>query len=370
MLCYYLYSRGYVSDTGKEGNVMKKNRGKKACGALLSTLAIAMPFAVLFKQDVQAAEECKTYTNYYFYADVASETSFNNTMRGNEINHSTGFANIIPDDATRVASGTVTLTRSGSSMTTSSWSLTNFWDYYNRAFSASNLIYTSGDVNYIGHSDWFVDGGQVSNDHVTFIASSSQLAAASILAGLNAPTVYWGTKGNGEEKLSGVIKRTYNSSSDYGTPDYLYSRDYKSYAMPSLYYIQYKTCTTSADPTPTPSKYKVTKYFKEDGTGKTIRNPEVIGSDYADGATYSTTCPAEIDNYKLVSNANVSGTINGADATVECLYKASGSAGGENVKDNPGTSDIPIYIVWAIGIGALGYSIYYFNKYYKKNNEI
>ncbi len=40
-----------------------------------------------------------------------------------------------------------------------------------------------------------------------------------------------------------------------------------------------------------------------------------------------------------------------------------------NTDKNPGTSDLPIYIVWAIGIGALGYAVYYFNKYYSTSKD-
>ena len=95
-----------------------------------------------------------------------------------------------------------------------------------------------------------------------------------------------------------------------------------------------------------------------------------MGTNYENGKTYSIACPATVGSYRLVSNANTSVTINNADGESKCYYELTSTPVDDEIQENPTTSDIPIYIVWAIGAGALGYSVYYFNKYYRKNKEM
>lgn len=108
--------------------------------------------------------------------------------------------------------------------------------------------------------------------------------------------------------------------------------------------------------------YKVTTNYLEKGTNKVLKDSK---TDYYNaGDKYSTSCPDSL-SYNKVSYisantpSNLTGTVTG-NVTVNCLY-SSGSAK---------TSDIPIYIVWGIGGAALAYSIYFFRKYYKEQNEV
>lgn len=357
----------------------KKNLGRKTCGLFLSALSIAMPFMV--SPNKVEAEECTTHTNYYFYADVASEYSWTNALVGKTRVHGTSFPNIIPEGAKNFKYDTVSLTRDSVEMSPTSWSLTDFWKYYNIAYSTPNKVYEAGNSAYLAHDAWYLNGSETSNDHVTWLSgvTESKLAAASILPSFNYAAVTVSTSNMSESLIASVTRKYTEADVNGVTPDNLYSNDYKSYAVPTLFYIQYDVCNGGNTPAPG-GKYKVTKNFLDSNTKAQIKDSEVVGSDYADGQDYSTTCDPTIGDYKLVSSANLSGKINGKDVVLECLYSKNSSGGtpsnpsnpGDgNTDKNPGTSDMPIYIVWAIGIGALGYAVYYFNKYYGiKNDEV
>lgn len=120
-------------------------------------------------------------------------------------------------------------------------------------------------------------------------------------------------------------------------------------------------CYYKASSSPT-GEYKVTTNYLEKGTNKVLKDPKV--DYYGAGDTYKTSCPDSLSYNKISyisanTPSNLTGTVTG-NVTVNCLY-SSGSAK---------TSDIPIYIVWGIGGAALAYSIYFFRKYYKEQNEV
>ncbi len=356
----------------------KKNFGRKTCGLFLSALSIVMPFIV--SPNKVEAKECKQHTNYYFYIDVASEYSWTNALVGKTRSHVTSFPNIIPENATDFTYDTVTLTRESVERTTSSWSLSDFWKYYNIAFSTGKKYYDTGEIAYLAHGDWYLNGNESSSDGVAWLSgvTESKLAAASIIPSTYYATVNISTSNMSDTLLSTVTRKYREGDINGVTPDYLYSNDYKSYAVPTLAYIQYNVCE---DETPTPApvtKYKVTVNFLDKSTRSQIKDSKVVGSNYIDGQDYNADCDPTIGDYKLVSSAHLSGKISGKDVVLECLYEKTSSGGAPsnpsnpgdgNTGTNPGTADMPIYIVWAIGIGALGYAVYYFNKYYGTHKD-
>lgn len=119
-------------------------------------------------------------------------------------------------------------------------------------------------------------------------------------------------------------------------------------------------CKYSKGDVPT---YKVTVNYLDKNTKKPIQDPYTHSTSYKSGDKYTATCPDTVNNSAYILDSytgNLNGTISDKDVVINCLYAT------EAVQ----TSDIPIYIVWAVGGSALVYSIYYFRKYYKAQNTI
>lgn len=107
--------------------------------------------------------------------------------------------------------------------------------------------------------------------------------------------------------------------------------------------------------------YKVTVNYLDKNTLEPIRNPYTHPTVYKNGDKYQAECPDGFDAVYILDShsGNLNGSIAGKDVVVNCLY----------VTKSAPTSDIPIYIVWGVGGAALAYSVYYFRKYYKQENN-
>lgn len=108
--------------------------------------------------------------------------------------------------------------------------------------------------------------------------------------------------------------------------------------------------------------YKVTVNYLDKNTKKPIKDAYTYPTSYKNGQKYTASCLDSIgNNYILDSySGSLTGTINNKNVEINCLYTTEPTQ----------TSDIPIYIVWAVGGAALAYSIYYFRKYYKQQNNV
>lgn len=374
----------------KGRKLMKKNIGKKACGVVLSTLAIVMPFMVKV-ENVSAKE---THTNFYFFSDsfTISETTTQEILidRVNESSNSTkAFAYNIPTNAVIIDDGWVDLVESGddSGHSTSEWDIREFWSIYKESYRT--LINTDGDgvytpetsdfYHYQLHGAWQITG----NDHTFKVdrqldvtgSNLDDLVDATILPEVSNNTTVDIDRDGENREIDITIERTISESSPnidaWKTPIELVNADDVTadwVLVPALYYLTYEI------PDGEVPLYAITQYFYDNKTGEEVMSSVEHGRFYENGKTYSFACPAIITNddrsYHLVSDANASVTIDNADGKVECYYELISIPVDDEIQENPTTSDIPIYIVWAIGAGALGYSVYYFNKYYRKNKEM
>lgn len=366
----------------KGRKLMKKNIGKRASGVLLSTLAIVMPFMVKV-ENVSAKE---THTNFYFFSD--SFTITENTTQDSLItsvndssNTTNDYAYDIPTNAEIIDEGWVNLAESGdeSGHSTSEWGVRKFWQMYQGSYrqltgSQKNGVYTpEGDdlYHYQLHGGWSSGGRDFDVDRQLNVTSASlnDLVDASVL-----PQVADSTSVDIDRQarlISVTIERTISASSPnidaWQTPIQLTNADDVTadwVLVPALYYLTYEI------PDEEVPLFAITQFYYDNNTGEEIQASKVMGTNYENGKTYSIACPATVGSYRLVSNANTSVTINNADGESKCYYELTSTPVDDEIQENPTTSDIPIYIVWAIGAGALGYSVYYFNKYYRKNKEM
>ena len=360
---------------------MKKNIGKKTCGFVLSTLAIVMPFITSI-ENVSAAE---THTNFYFFSDALTVySSSDQESIINRINKATNTTNDyvydIPSNAEIVNQGWVDLSESGgdsSGQSTSNWNVRMFWSMYQatyrRLVGTGEGIYTpdeDGLYHYQLHGGWSSGGVDFDvNDKLNVSTSSLDgLVNASVIPEVSkSTTVDINRQGR---MISVTIQRTVSDSSPnidaWKTPISLSNDDVTAdwVLVPALYYLTYEI------PDEEVPLFAITQFYYDNNTGEEIQASKVMGTNYENGKTYSIACPATVGSYRLVSNANTSVTINNVDGESKCYYELTSTPVDDEIQQNPTTSDIPIYIVWAIGVGALGYSVYYFNKYYKKNKEM
>lgn len=348
---------------------------KKIVGFALATMLLSLPF-IFGGNKVDAADSCETYTNYYFFSDIASVSSYEKEMVGNTLNHtSREFVSIIPTDAKIVSQGQVTLKRTGSSMSTSSWSLSNFWSYFKGTGPNGDSYYKKGNTYYIGHGDWYLQGYPESSEHVNVTGFTTyQLVNATVLPTETKAYVSFGTEETNPDGLLGNVKRTYTEKSDdVGSTPIKTNENYSSYVMPALYYIQYEVCEENEN------TYQVNEHFKNENGDKIKDSVMGLFTGLVDGDTYNVVCPTSLDvdgkTYTLTDTSdNASGTINGSDVDVDCIYtlpttptvdKPTPTPPTTNVS-NPQTWDLPMSIVLIVGVSAFIFAIYYLVKFVKK----
>ena len=124
-------------------------------------------------------------------------------------------------------------------------------------------------------------------------------------------------------------------------------------------YCRYKQPEVEPAPTPT---FDLTINYLDKNTREPIKDPYHDPNAYETGDKYTAECLDAIGNTYILDSftGSLSGTFADRDIVINCLYTT------QPVQ----TSDIPIYIVWAVGGAGLIYSIYYFRKYYKKQSSV
>ena len=120
--------------------------------------------------------------------------------------------------------------------------------------------------------------------------------------------------------------------------------------------------------TPTETVKLTINYLDKSGNVLKTIGPKTFDK----GTTTNASCPSNtkvdgvtyiFDNYTLDGSSkstDLSKLVMDKDTVVNCIY----------TKEAAATADLPIFIVWAVGGGALAYSIYFFRKYYKEQNEV
>jgi len=327
-------------------------------------------------ETVEAASSC-TVRNYYFLNEINYSPHYTNLATSNsypwERNHTTEFSVAsIPSNAISTVSGSkIELTKTGTSNGVQSWSLADFYDKYKLGVAAGGDYSTTEDgmeVHYLIHGAWYEDNGVIRSTIVDFTnVDTEDLVAGSILPSSTTTQFLY------DYDTSGVIvninvRRTieYNDvleddSTLAVTPFNVAwtegGAEIASILTPALAYLEYETeC---------PSQYKATIHYLEYGTDKVLAT-DYLETNLENDTTDNVTSPS-INGYTLKNNTDkvVIYTINGADFEYTVYYVPN-----TEPVSQVNTGDTMIYIVWGIGVLALGYSIYYFTKYYKKEQDM
>lgn len=364
----------------------------------ISLLSFALITTILSVAPVEAEELCTTNKNYYFFIEINyAGSNYRDKISqesGWKRNHRTYFPALEVDKNEIIKEGIICLKRNDDdteSCTSDIDSIDTITlaEYYRLYLEALNngqsvsykidnteettksKVYKttlSGDIvnNYFTHGKWYaVDPAE---DEITggngvdlSMINVEDMVNATLLPDLLEIT---NAHNSSFESLSSTIRRTIknNKGNDsISTFDVAWSPGGTAQASilsPALYYIEYKVCETI-----TP-KYNATINYYYEGTKDRVEfkddepNPYLEGG-LEDGTTKDIESPAlkgcTVDKDKVTIK------IEGKDFEENVYYNC-------DVKENTKTGSALIIAAWIIGIGALGYSVYYFTKLKKEQN--
>lgn len=373
---------------GREGKMKKKkNLKKKILGITMSTLLVCLPF-VSGKVENVKADSCVDYYNYYAFATVAdynwlgsNDAEIDERFADGGVVRTTFsyFSKTLPTGVTNPNYDNV----SGRWITSSYRGHNNYWTdavlvntilkpWVSRI--GSNTPIKIDDTHYLYYhtAEWGDDAtrkiSSANND------PSGYTTDALIDSLLWSTTETFGThiesflQTKTDDFMTGGIKRTYDKAAWKAKRNAMVSgneTDNRIYEA-NVYEVKYQVCASSggSDSTPNTTPTDTTKYTLTvnyiDKLGNPLADPDSLTKEA--NSTYSVTCPDSLKSgsYVLSSKpSNASGKMT-SDVVVNCIYTS----------DSTKTSDIPIFIVWAVGGAALAYSIYFFRKYYKQQNEV
>lgn len=388
----------------------------KKFGLLSLTLFVAMPTI----STVKAEESCVTYDNYYFFNEMnelqnvqnylnskSEEVQKNASERSDisiwERNHATYFPVISgdakpPKNNESVISRRVCLSKNGQAdgndaeCANNTWTLEKFYEreYFvsinptekslliDNNYGTTKYIYRSEEsvdedgekvvTTYYKHGRWFIvnnsgtilsEGGSGVNyigvERDTLVKGSILPSTTSIsLNVLNART----------ESAKGLINRTLEPGNLNGVEAFNIAwkegqLEKESVLIPGLYQVKYRLCE-EVEELP---KYEATiNYYYKDTTDRVeFKNNEpnpYQESDLENGTTKNVKSPAL--KGCTADKDDVTIKIEGKDFVENVYYTCE--------VENPKTGSALIITAWIIGLGALGYSVYYFTKSKKEEN--
>lgn len=395
-----------------------------------SLLSLALMSTVGLSNIVKADNVCKTYDNYYFFSVLNSASDLQNaysSMNDDDllINRiDVTFFETLPANAeapkgnSDVISKRVCLSKNGEVDGTANFCNNNTWDLND--FYQAQTNFANGEIKRITVN---VNGEEKSSTLTKYSTSSKDTDGEEVITTYykhgkwysredkSSTILEYGGPGTDvavqykdridelvnmsvlalkHREKTGTTDGTKIEFSPFNSPEaaitrYLYVSEYKdavNYALadpsrtimwssgktapgvltPTLYRVKYRACedietykaeieyfVKETDGTLTPAE----KYYKdivtynnnslEDGYTKEVPTPKLSG------------CTAD--------KSSVTVKIDGKDFYDKVIYTCKAN---QEINDNSKTGDALIYVAWAIGLGAIGYSVYYFRKLKKE----
>lgn len=265
-------------------------------------------------KEVDAAEQCTTYTNYYLLLDATNI----NTIRNNFINegdpydrNTSKYFNLgISREAKNEVKKVIEVNAS-STDTNNSWSLETFYNKFKEIGDNVGVPDTSNpNVNYIRATVWYNENGQETGSF-TNLPSSSIEFRAHVPVQLRTPTIQ-DTCDADDCNLR--ISRTYNSNDVTNITE-------GTVFSPAVYMIQYQLCQQVADE-PT---YNVTVNFIDKANNSLLPNSGMtLQAGLKNGQNFNGyTCLNNISGYTLSTedtSVHAGGVINNSNVELKCYY--------------------------------------------------
>lgn len=397
---------------------MKKNRVNKVL-----LFGVAVLTSLSFTSNSYASEEseasCKVYKDYYLFNLIKHKNTLYNeegtgildTSDIFKSTHSTVFEidkNLTRSSAKITREGIVCLKRSdndtencteevinkhtlaSNNLYMETMTLTDFFKAHMGKYEESTVIKNEKDagieVQVLHHGKWInYDGSrEEANSSIDF---AKKVSLDNIIKGTLLPDYSddFTALGIQSDRKNAIVKRVINKTKNGNDEVVAFDIDRdddgnateaeKSYVIPGMFYIKYELCTYNAtinyyyfkDGEITTDRVKDddgkevqawTKSNLDPGYTKPVNSPKISGCTIVDenGKPY--------DEDKVVK-ITIDET-NPKDFNKNVYYYCKVE---EEPTTNGKTGDALIYIAWAIGIGALGYSAYYFMNSNKEKKE-
>ena len=296
-------------------------------------------------EEVEAAKNCHTHTNYYFFSHVAGYNAYNDRSLPIQVSHSSYFSDELPEGAVIENAQYNWLDLANGE---DGWTIRKFWTE-DAGLPNDNGVFKNGDEWYFSHtlawvnndtnieSEKIVDPGKYNIEDViknSYYAPATngaiplqlQDSANNLIVGSIKRTI--GTQWN---SIKETVKAQTASDGSHPTDGQIW--------MPALLQVKFEVCETTPDKAPTPdkvptpeNKYNVIVKYVDDATNEEIREQTNLGS-FKTGEDYLAECYDTIDDYTLTSQKEIGGTMANSDVTLYCRYN----------KEKEPTTDVPTF---------------------------
>lgn len=308
-------------------------------------------------RSANAAEKCQTYINYYLFLDATDISLFDDAFQDENLwvreTTSDVYSLNLPAGAEKISEGKVSISLDGED-SLKNMTLKTFYEMWSD--TKENEVYSNdgGITNYLRGSVWFENGessGQGEDLPSTYSAFESATPD-----GFGYPII---ELDYGIDSIQLSIQRTW-------APEDVEHIESGNVYSPAIYYIEYEVCE---------KEQTLTINFgtnNDCSEGTNIRNSETF--EYFADTSIKYSIP-KIDGYDFSNVGLVSPSFSTVLSSNNSLLSFNMPSKNASIClvyiKNPQTGMGWIYLIWFIGIIALGYSVWYFIRYYKnRNNEI
>lgn len=363
----------------------------------IGLLSISLLITLSLSTKVQADEdkECKDveYTNYYFLSGIYTEDDLNTIINDGKKQYHGTFFPALPDNKKNSVEKKVCLSEDEEDTLCikEEFDLDDFYTKYKAILksgeeknfkikykdkngkeqesTSKTIKLTEGPITYYLHDKWYVtdENKNIVSDTSSKIQRYNTIDNAELIKGALIPKttsiepLAAGTSAIMLNVGREIVSEDKAGKSGIDMQDYY--KDGKTYLSPALYKITYEVeeCTSKEPEKPKEKKYTATiKYLYKD-TKKQASEP-YSEKELDDGYTKEVTSP-KVENC-TPDKEKVNVKIEGKNFEEVVYYTCTE----EEVEESPDTGNILIFIAWTVGLGALGYSIYWFEK--NKQEEV
>ena len=350
-------------------------------------LSFALLITLFYSNKVSADQNCKVYKDYYYFLDATDKSTYVSEFEASEIyrkNSSTFVPAGEASNSEMIDQYQIEILKEASSITDEQVQMDLNTYYTNlkkiKQSEEKELTIPNGKstvniykeleteenvVRHILHGKWYTNGQENENIFIPLVVKrdNSELINSSIIATgeLEKFTDIKGTGikfEKGDKIFNVTVERSILESDieELGVADLSDGGNYHKamYIAPAVYYIEYEYCSYTAqidyvkEGTEVPIKEEdkldvsYTKSNLEDGFNETVTSPDIEGC--------------------VTKEKEVDVKIDGEDFYEIVEYSC-------DVPKSEQTGDTLIYVAWIVGLGALGYSVYYFMNLKKQKSE-
>lgn len=346
----------------------------------LAALSLAVP--------VKAEQSCKRYANYYFFSETNTEAYYKEKFSQSDSKKFEFVTSIkspkLPEGFSNLEEGKVCLTNGNYDESTSNveciknekWDLKTFYEKTkliskgtteNYTVDGKTVKYThydeevNGEIRrYLNHNTWYLKEGTKFTER-TDGNDYFEITVDTLINGSIFPqTTTIGRDFGNKEYDTYTVTRTHTESELTGVTPFLYkwageNEPSNTLIAPNLYKVAYDVCE---------DKFKAEIDYINKDTNEKVHEP-YKKDDLSNGDKDSVDSP-KVDGCTLVdkNDSTVDYTIDNTDYQKTVYYTCKA----ESPAVNPKTGNALIFVAWVVGLGSLGYSIYWFKK--NKKEEV